>query len=603
MWTIQFGRTNSGDWAIDVVFNEATDKQWKAICTLAKQYAKFHSRLCPALTVFESNKIFRFNIGQATNKPVAFETCRLTSAECEILRNQLIQTAESLHKIGLGIWLLDRRLSFNVDGFFTVIPAFWLPVFSGTEIISSGLPPECAESNLINPNPVTDIYAIASLCYRVLTGKEYDNATLPGDLFSELKKWDSVLDAALRKSPARRPQSFSIWQQNRPQVQTTSIPPIIQPPPIVASPAQENENNVKSIIQHSVAKRLLTRRNILIACILAGIIVFARSYAPNFMRRIPGLHLLAPSYQRGTGAYVVSYNNRSYDNTKWKVAWSTENINGRGSLLYISGWDKNNLTVIVSSSIMVTLQDGHWNVFNENSSSGPPLYYEKNKFFVGNKLFTGNEFTTLDDSTSIYPLYQLGYNQFCFGYNGHKFYDGKKISEMNKEEKNYSIWRKNNTKTNYSIENINNVCSFKNGSALAINFNRGKLTIYKDGLWYEYLETTHNGSVDDLWTIDENNFILVGQESITRFADGKETHPIISFSGWSYSGGWRVWGVDINKYWIMDKKGNIAQLANGQFRSVVRGPQLDDNTTFKDCWISPEGVVYAITSKEIWKLE
>jgi hypothetical protein len=101
--------------------------------------------------------------------------------------------------------------------------------------------------------------------------------------------------------------------------------------------------------------------------------------------------------------------------------------------------------------------------------------------------------------------------------------------------------------------------------------------------------------------MDENNFIVAG-EGITQFRDGIETHPIINVNGWSFDKNWlAVWGVDMNKWWAMDFHGNIVQFENNKFRGVVRGPQL--STTFRGAWVSPEGVVYAITYEDVYRLD
>ena len=59
----------------------------------------------------------------------------------------------------------------------------------------------------------------------------------------------------------------------------------------------------------------------------------------------------------------------------------------------------------------------------------------------------------------------------------------------------------------------------------------------------------------------------------------------------------------MNKFWLMDTKGNVAQFINGQVRGVVRGPQLDEDIRFQDAWVSPEGVVYAVTKEEVYRLD
>jgi len=124
---------------------------------------------------------------------------------------------------------------------------------------------------------------------------------------------------------------------------------------------------------------------------------------------------------------------------------------------------------------------------------------------------------------------------------------------------------------------------------------------YKGGLWYEHYEVSLERP-KHLWAIDEENFILVG-DGISRFRNGKEDHPTVTALGESFDSAYLVsWGVNMDKFWVLDIKGNVAQFDQNGVRAVVRGPKLDRDR-FQDAWVSPEGVVYAITKKEVYRLD
>ncbi len=52
----------------------------------------------------------------------------------------------------------------------------------------------------------------------------------------------------------------------------------------------------------------------------------------------------------------------------------------------------------------------------------------------------------------------------------------------------------------------------------------------------------------------------------------------------------------------MDKNGTVWQRTGNEWRVVVRGMYRDD-VKFVDAWVSPNGVVLAITEKHVYRLD
>ena len=244
-WTVKTGKLNNSERGAEVLFPSVSDAEWTKIRELAQNYAKIHLRSCPPVVISGSDKKLVFRLGHSAGKPVLIaESNNISSAECATYRDQLIAGAEIFHTQGLGFGLLDRRLLWKIDGAFLFVPAFWLPAFALVEMMQPGMPPEYVGGSTSSPSQAGDIYAIASFCFRALTGREYEssNPTLPGDIHSDLKGWDAVLDSALRKSPARRPISLQEWKASQPQQMalvyaSAPLPPSIQtsPSPVSAS--------------------------------------------------------------------------------------------------------------------------------------------------------------------------------------------------------------------------------------------------------------------------------------------------------------------------------------------------------------------------------
>lgn len=64
----------------------------------------------------------------------------------------------------------------------------------------------------------------------------------------------------------------------------------------------------------------------------------------------------------------------------------------------------------------------------------------------------------------------------------------------------------------------------------------------------------------------------------------------------------KVWGHSTDTFWTMDDSGTVWEFRGSESRVVVRGLQRDD-VTFRDAWISPTGVVFAITNQHLYRLE
>ena len=343
------------------------------------------------------------------------------------------------------------------------------------------------------------------------------------------------------------------------------------------------------------------------------------------MRAIPVLNTFAPApYQRGTGSYVVRYTDRSYDTAQWKMVWSTENAEGVGGLDSIGGWDKENLAVLPDwGKRGVVRRDGNWFVQDFPDDSLHNLYYKDEKTFyiivhrdgfgLGNCVRFNLSSYSVVDSRSTFSFCQLDkdyFQLFVPHIHVNSIVIGERLDELSNgktsrvidDEKRAWIWKDNNTNIKTHVGTLGRALfhSFANGNALA--YNDGRMYQYRGGLWYEHYEV-YVDQANDLWVIDEENFILVGN-GISRFREGKEDHPTVSALGELSNRGTylAVWGVDMDKFWVLDRKGNVAQFDKSGSRVAVRGPKLDRDY-FVDAWVSPEGVVYAITSEEVYRLD
>lgn len=620
-WSVKTGKLNTDEWGAEVSFRSVEEPTWSKIRDLAKSYAKarVHLRSCPSISVSNSEKKLVFPLGRFSGKPMLIaESKNISSAQCAAYRDQLIEGAEIFHRYHLGLGMLDRRLMWQIEGGFRFIPAFWLPAPGNLETPQAGMPPEYVGAAPPTPSQTGDIYAIASFCFRVLTGKEYDptRPVLVGDLRSDLKDWDTVLDPALRILPVRRPASFREWKETWSR-QKTAAP---DPSPL-GDPAPSKPTAV--YVAQPVSTKNRSRRNgILIFAAFIVLVLVLRSVAPGVMRSVPLLNIIVPAaYQRGIGSYVVHYADRTYDRTKWEMAWSLKNLNTgffdgvpdeiMGDILVsIAGWDSGNLAVGVASGKGVVLRDKHWFVYGR--SFNDPYYVNANTFYAKDGrdwirvvLSTNSVENINSEHLDKYSFCQLEHNFFqIFG--GDVLYESKndRFSEVADDEKKVWIWDEDGKNTDDVVARqlqVGQFRSFRTGRALAC-LPGGRIVHHKDDLWHDLHENSTD-AIEDIWVMNEKNFILVGGKKIVRYRNGKRDQPVVSSSLDTLENDYvAVWGVDMNNFWILDMKGNVIQFKNNGVRIVIRGPKLGVDR-FRDAWVSPEGVVYAITGKDIYRLD
>jgi len=436
-----------------------------------------------------------------------------------------------------------------------------------------------------------------------------------GLTFGTLPQPETIQPVVPNPVPIAPPQTTAL------SVPTTSLPATSPPIASLLVPLPSNDASLSTLQQGEApvsAKRRTRRKWVLALVAFVALILAGYTLVPGVMRHIPLLNIVAPkSYQRGTGSYVVRYADRSYDRAQWKMVWSADNVGVDASLGIIGGWDANNLAVGNAERYAaspfdrfpgIVLRDGHWLVLDEEFRN--PYFTGANTFYASGPRyiyrFDPSGYSMEEEMHGYAVTHQLdeNYFQLCDRRSEvlYERVNGKFIQVRDDEKKRW-IWRENNANTQHKVE-LKVFHSFRNGKALAYYPDEQFMIRYRDGLWYEHYETTHTGNVNCLWAINEDNFILVGHEGITRFREGKESHPTVNVSGWSFRGYWlAVWGVSMDKFWVIDSKGNVAQFDDGNVRGVVRGPQLDEGEVFRDTWVSPEGVVYAVTEKEVYRLD
>ncbi|MDR1493430.1 MAG: hypothetical protein LBT05_12010 [Planctomycetaceae bacterium] len=315
------------------------------------------------------------------------------------------------------------------------------------------------------------------------------------------------------------------------------------------------------------------------------------------------------SYQRGIGMNINRYANRSYDHSQWKEAEDLPEQVANISEIY--GWDKNNFVIRGGryhnhNDVVAWFYNGNWRLLEcNNIFDGKWIHYNKSDqliLFLRNCLriyekdsykdvtedhYTENHY---NNDGSFITFFQTEDNIFQFGIRrsplGFYQYNNEKITPLSQKDA-----------TNI-FGNPYFMRAYRKNEAIGIKDN--EIFKYNNGKWVKHYSTTHSGRIHDLWVIDENNFVLVGG-NITVFRDGKETHPLVTETEKSFQKNdtRAVWGTSMNRFWVMDSQGNIAEFNNGQAGKVV----VEGLNKFYHCWISPEGIVFAIFGGKLYRLD
>lgn len=147
---------------------------------------------------------------------------------------------------------------------------------------------------------------------------------------------------------------------------------------------------------------------------------------------------------------------------------------------------------------------------------------------------------------------------------------------------------------------------------------------FKDDRWH--LSRQINEQLQDVlwvWFYDKNDCVTVAESEINVVKGDQVISRHIIIAGKDYTDRTfvRVWGADADSFCVMDEKGNVFQCVDGVWKWAAQGPDLKhDKTsdpkdpqeweeihrnsyTFSAYWLSPDGAVFGLRRKEIYKLD
>jgi len=643
-WQVRVGQADDGSWVAEVTFPNLPPAALAGIAQSAVRYQQISKpQMAACVTSAEDPTRLFFVIAKALRtRPVQILENRsrnaLSEPECRRLAGDLADAAQTLHLLGLGLWIVDPRLLWEVDGKFLLVPAFWLRWALGTLTGVGRLAPEIADtSERPSYDLRSDIFAVAFTCYEALADASplLPHPKLPGDWDPRLKAWDAALDAGLRIRADRRPNTVGEWMALLSAPENLPSPPpaprVSQPPPHAPTktiPAMTPTAKVRSRV---LSPGRLLAFALLLALLLACLLLRGRFFGG--------------SQQRGFADSILHYADRSYDGSKWKEIYSADHLRpGWGHFEKLCGWDDSNFAILGSGSVGGT--EGPLVVLFRSGMKDLPETFDGGGYggaeLIDARFLDSERMVLFYSSPSVNTavlalkgstgLQKLGTESgnfsthlavlapdiiFATGSNIDPWrFSGGKISTAEKQSQDYYVRGENNVvavsgRESMEVKYVTSITALAPGKAVGLwtheQHDAAAIVRYENGKWLLVQELRgfrQRGGPTRAWFVDERNMVAVGSPKVVQVKDGKVIEHPLTLDGKPFSGEEviAVWGNSPDKFWVSDKKGNVFGFNGGGLVPIVRGPEFkerdgreDREERFVDIWVSPASTVFAVT--------
>lgn len=498
-----------------------------------------------------------------------------------------------------------------------------------------------------------DLYALGALAWYLLTGTERRrfSTTLPSDHAADLITWDAFIDGCCRTRPERRFESVGEALASLGSVVSTTTALTANPrgaPNMIVPKASAVTLTVASSGDSSAKPTNGRPRNgrwaQLVWVAVAAIVVLG-----IYLRRhdiastIPGASRLLVDYRRGFGDTVLKYSSRSYDGASWKKVQGSDSLSAIAAvdtnssaitLTQVVGWDDDHYWVLESEGSILRCRNGSWNLLGRCKYAKRPVATavdQETLLIAGSRGYAHETHVYEVSPQGTVDLGQVGGNiiqmseihaiakdlSYFFSENSPlvKVADGKLSHLPEDKYKEAFVHRGDNTPLKeYLTKRVRLIRSYSAGKAIGIGIHEWddgnrKIVSFQNGVWHEIDELADRNSFNNIWLggddttpgflvlVGDDGYVLAhtinGKSFLQSVASPQETTSLKLIS---------VWGVDLNKYWVMDDSGTVWERNGLESRVVVRGLYRDD-TVFRSVWVSPRGTVYGVTEKDLYRLE
>jgi hypothetical protein len=585
--------------------------------------------------------------------PLSNSRRKLSSKESQLIIRNISDGLRKLHQAELAAFYLAPEFIFVNPGFDKVvlIPLPWLASLAlhTPDAINESvfLAPETGKSPLDehHAKQSADIYSLGALARYLITGRQTPESSkvLPSDLRPELQEWDSFIDGCCRSYPERR---FS------------SIDSALDALPSSASSEYQHSSSERSVIASEAAfvghpqsqapaeksqpaqktRRRAGKPIVLSLVVLSLFIIYINR---NRIASIfPAAAGYIGSYQRGFGDTILSYEDRNYEGGSWEKMHDADSLLSLASAgdryamrpWRVAGWDDTSYWILCDEGAVFHFYNEHWSFLGRQDNLFRPIGRPVNR----NCLFTYSSCnhqrplfkiknTTWSDCGEITGGrgYNAGSHKLCIVApdliyslieNGLTKVEGREVTKLDDDKyKEAFVHRDDNTPLKRNpVDSISHTTTPKAGTAWGFSessFSGDDLLVrFQNGFWYK-VDVLKDVKPRASWlhgTPSDPDFIVfVGDDSKVWFHEINGSDlliPITLAQEITSSDLIAVWGVDRNKFWVMDKNGTVWERTENQWRTVIRGMYRED-IEFRDAWVSPTGTVIAVTKDAVYRLD
>jgi hypothetical protein len=523
--------------------------------------------------------------------------------------------------------------------------------------------PELEQTRHQAPDPMrADQFGLGALAWYLLTrtNRKRFRIKLPSDHSPDFANWDAFIDGACRSRPERRFGSIREAFDSLTPVATSSaigsandlILPVqnatfsrqsgsVQP----VSTQSKTSTSIApraTLAARSAAFRSRKRQGLRWTMAIVAIIIAIGVYVrrEDFAAVIPGLGGFVTEYKRGFGDTIVKYRDRSYDGAAWKKVQGSESLsimaslgtqNSGATFWRIAGWDDDHYWVAESDGSVFRFQNKSWTFLGQCQNGDYPVPAVLNQdqlLLLGGQhrshLYELSPAGTVDygelgwhggRDLRLLPVAPDLFYAFSSGGSLAKISDGK-LSQMPEDKFKESFVHKtdNTPLKEFLVKRITNTQTYGEGKAIGLvdpihGNGKRKIVSFQNGVWYELEELTEKKDFTNCWLACDGDsptsLVLVGEHGhvLAHTIKGKSIQQSVTSAQEKTSLNLiNVWGVNLEKYWVLDESGTVWERHGTDSRVVVRGLYRDD-VKFRQAWVSPRGSVYAITEHDLYCLE
>jgi hypothetical protein len=364
---------------------------------------------------------------------------------------------------------------------------------------------------------------------------------------------------------------------------------------------------------------------------------------------------------RGAEGTILAYDATGYKGAVWKIVRGADKENGDAEFRSITGWDANDFLIAGCSKNSVLFRryrngtwssqilpiNGHYAEYRTQCCGrGAFLFSYSGRSGERLSLYEGATETQLGDWSGLglhcvsafgrAAIYRFGSRTYlhpcCYDrpsqHESQVFEtDGTAIEEISRGKKGYFIKDPTGKEAGLTAGSIAVVHAPNAAVRIGVgNYEAGvagktwktSIATLRDGVWtLDKVLPFETGMVVAAWAHSEGELIICGQRGAYIYEKGQSR--TVNLPG--NQAPRCAWGKDLKNFFILTRSGTVLHFVENELREEVADPDLRKDASaqtsgtpegneklfggqqqFRDVWVSPDGVVYAVRSRDLYSL-